>query len=133
MAERNFEEKSPFVQANYRSIRREISCKLLSLKNYRRIKCSHSPLCPGNAKVISNKRQTDQSTKKSFDLKAYSYNDLVRLSFIIAVCKRCKANLATLSKREPDLVDNDGDHSDDGNEGDDDDNDESDEELSILS
>ena len=33
--------------------------------------------------------------------------------FIIAVCKRCKANLATLSKREPDLVDNDEDNSDD--------------------
>ena len=46
-----------------------------------------------------------------------SYNCL----FIIAVCKRCKANLATLSKREPDLVDNDGDNSDDGNKGDDDD------------
>ena len=46
-----------------------------------------------------------------------SYNCL----FIIVVCKRCKANLATLSKREPDLVDNDGDNSDDGNEGDDED------------
>ena len=55
-----------------------------------------------------------------------SYNCL----FIIAVCKRCKANLATLSKREPDLVDNDGDNSDDGNEGDDDD-DESDEDQEV--
>ena len=35
-----------------------------------------------------------------------SYNCL----FIIAVCKRCEANLATLSKKEPDLVDNDGDN-----------------------
>ena len=37
LAERNFEEKSPFVQANYRSIRREISCELsseLSSKNH---------------------------------------------------------------------------------------------------
>ena len=48
--------------------------------------------------------------------------------FIIAVCKRCKANLATLSKREPDLVDNDGDNSDDGNEGDN----ESDEEQEVI-
>ena len=30
LAERNFEEKSPFVQANYRSIRREISRELSS-------------------------------------------------------------------------------------------------------
>ena len=35
-----------------------------------------------------------------------SYNCI----FIIAVCKRCEANLATLSKKEPDLVDNDGDN-----------------------
>ena len=37
LAERNFREKSPFVQANYRSIRREISCELsseLSSKNH---------------------------------------------------------------------------------------------------
>ena len=52
-----------------------------------------------------------------------SYNCL----FIIAVCKRCKAKLATLSKREPGLVDNDEENFDDGNEGDDDDDDESDE------
>ena len=51
-----------------------------------------------------------------------SYNCL----FIIAVCKRCKANLATHSKREPDLVENDEDNSDDENEGDDDDDDVSD-------
>ena len=51
--------------------------------------------------------------------------------FIIAVCKRCKANLATLNKREPEHVDNDGDNSDDGNEGDDDD-DESDEEQEVI-
>ena len=57
-----------------------------------------------------------------------SYNCL----FIIAVFKRCKANLATLSKREPDLVDNDGDNSDDGNEGDDDDDDESDEDQEVI-
>ena len=57
-----------------------------------------------------------------------SYNCL----FIIAVCKRCKANLATLSKREPDLVDNDGDNSDDGNEGDADDDDESDEDQEVI-
>ncbi|PFX11758.1 hypothetical protein AWC38_SpisGene24407, partial [Stylophora pistillata] len=50
---------------------------------------------------------------------------------IIAVCKRCKANLATLSKREPDLVDNDGDNSDDVNELDDDD-DESDEDQEVI-
>ena len=38
LAERNFEEKSPFVQANYRSIRHKISCELsskLSLKNHK--------------------------------------------------------------------------------------------------
>ena len=40
--------------------------------------------------------------------------------------------MATLSKREPDLVDNDGDHSDDGNEGDDDGDDESDEEQEVI-
>ena len=57
-----------------------------------------------------------------------SYNCL----FIIAVCKRCKANLATFSKREPDLVDNDGDKSDDGNKGDDDDDDESDEDQEVI-
>ena len=37
LAEGNFEEKSPFVQANYRSIRHEILCKLsseLSSKNH---------------------------------------------------------------------------------------------------
>ena len=37
LAERKFEEKSPFVQANYRSICREISCELsseLSSKNH---------------------------------------------------------------------------------------------------
>ena len=37
LAERNFKEKSPFVQAHYHSIRREISCELsseLSLKNH---------------------------------------------------------------------------------------------------
>ena len=36
-AKRNFKEKSPFVQANYRSLRHEISCKILSkllLKNH---------------------------------------------------------------------------------------------------
>ena len=49
-----------------------------------------------------------------------SYNCLS----IIAVCKRCKVNFVTLSKREPDLVDNDGDNSDDGNEGVDDEIDE---------
>ena len=38
LAERNFEEKSPFVQANYPSISHEISCELsskLSSKNHR--------------------------------------------------------------------------------------------------
>ena len=37
LAERNFEEKSPFVQVNCRSIHREISCELSSellLKNH---------------------------------------------------------------------------------------------------
>ena len=57
-----------------------------------------------------------------------SYNCL----FIIAVCKRCKANLAMLSKREADLVDNDGDNSHDGNEGDADDDDESDEDQEVI-
>ena len=57
-----------------------------------------------------------------------SYNCL----FIIAVCKRCKANLATLSKREPDLVDNDEDNFDDGNEGDDDDDDEGDQGQEVI-
>lgn len=40
--------------------------------------------------------------------------------------------MATLSKREPDLVDNDGDNSGDGNEGDDDDDDESDEDQDVI-
>ena len=57
-----------------------------------------------------------------------SYNCL----FIIAVCKRCAANLATLRKREPDLVDNDADNSDDENEGDDDNDDASDEEQEVI-
>ena len=57
-----------------------------------------------------------------------SYNCL----FITAVCKRCKANSATLSRREPEHVDNDGDNSDDGNEGDDDNDDESDEEQEVI-
>ena len=57
-----------------------------------------------------------------------SYNCL----FIIAVCKRCKTNLATLNKREPDFVDNEEDNSEDGNEGDDDDNNESDEEQDVI-
>ena len=54
--------------------------------------------------------------------------------FIIAVCRRYKANLATpaLSKREPDLFGNDGDNSDDGNEGDDDHDDESDEDQEVI-
>ena len=51
---------------------------------------------------------------------------------IIAVCKRCTVNFVTLSKREPALVDNDGDNSDDGNEGDDDDNDKSDEDQEVF-
>lgn len=45
--------------------------------------------------------------------------------FIIAVCKRCKGNLAALSKREPDL-------DDDGNEGDDDDDEESEDQEVII-
>jgi len=81
---------------------------------------------------MCNKRRTDHSTKTSFYLKAYPYNDLVQLPFIIAVCKRCKANLATFSKREPEHVDNDGDNSDDGNEGDDDEDYESDEEQKVI-
>ena len=40
--------------------------------------------------------------------------------------------MATLSKREPDLFDNDGDNSHDGNEGDDDDDDESDEDQGVI-
>jgi len=81
---------------------------------------------------MSNKRRTDHSTKKSFYLKAYPYNDLVQLPFITAVCKRCKANLTALDRREPEHVDNDGDNSDGGNEGDDDDDDESDEEQEVI-
>ena len=73
---------------------------------------------------MSNKRRTVHSTKKSSYLKAFSYKDVVHLPFFIAVCKRCKANLATLSKREPDFVDNDG--------GDDDDEDESDEYQDVI-
>ena len=55
-----------------------------------------------------------------------SYNCLL----IIAVCKRCKASLASLSKRESDLA-NDGNYSDDGNEGDDDESD-NDQEVTIA-
>ena len=40
--------------------------------------------------------------------------------------------MATLSKREPDLIDNDGDNYDDGNEGDDDDDYESDEDQEVI-
>ena len=54
-----------------------------------------------------------------------SYNCLS----IIAVCK---VNFITLSKREPALVDNDGDNSDDGNEGDNDDDGESDEDQEVI-
>ena len=57
-----------------------------------------------------------------------SYNCLS----IIAVCKRCKVNFVTLSKREPALVDNDGDNSDDGNESDNDDDGESDEDQEVI-
>ena len=46
-------------------LRRATPSFSVSLKNYRRIKCSHFPLCPGNATVISNKRRTNQSTEKS--------------------------------------------------------------------
>ena len=47
---------------------------------------------------------------------------------IVAVCKRCKANLALLRTRESDL-DNDENYSDDGNKGDDD---ESDDEQEVI-
>ncbi|PFX21177.1 hypothetical protein AWC38_SpisGene14335 [Stylophora pistillata] len=57
--------------------------------------------------------------------------DITTSRISITVCKKCKANLATLSKREPDLVENDGDNSDDGNELDDDD-DESDEDQEFI-
>ena len=40
--------------------------------------------------------------------------------------------MATLSKREPDLIDNDGDNSDDGNESDDDDESDEDQEVFIT-
>ena len=50
---------------------------------------------------------------------------------IPALCKRCKANLASLSKREPTL-DSDGNYSDDGNEGDNDGDDESDDDLEVT-
>ena len=40
--------------------------------------------------------------------------------------------MATLSKREPDLVDNDEDNFDDGNEGDDDDDDKIHEEQEVI-
>ena len=55
-----------------------------------------------------------------------SYNCLS----VIAVCKRCKASLASLSKRELDLA-NDGNYSDDGNEGDHDKSD-NDQEVTIA-
>ena len=62
-------------------LRRRTPSFSVSLKNHRRIRCSHFPLYPGNATVMSNKRRTDHSTKKSFYLKAYSYNDLIQLPF----------------------------------------------------
>ena len=62
-------------------LRRRTPSFSVSLKNHRRIKCSDSLLYPGNATVMSNKRRTDHSTKKSFYLKAYSYNDLLQLPF----------------------------------------------------
>ena len=50
---------------------------------------------------------------------------------IPVVCKRCKANLASLSKRESDL-DNDGNYFDDRNEGEEDGDDESDDDLEVT-
>ena len=61
-------------------LRRRTPSFSVSLKNHRRILCSHSPLYPGNATVLSNKRRTDHSTKNLFYWKAYSHNDSVHLT-----------------------------------------------------
>ena len=61
-------------------------------------------------------------------MKAYSYSDVVQLNFHYS----CLKDFVTLSKREPALVDNDGDNSDDGNEGDEDDDNEIDEDQEVI-
>ena len=47
-------------------LHRRTSSFSVTLKNHRMIKCSPSPLYPGNATVVSNKRRPDHSINKSF-------------------------------------------------------------------